>query len=78
MCPTVLQDLSVESKTTANDGFPIATHYSLFGLCVIRQHRANMPWLTPPRDILVVCCQCCVQQWMVEHKKIVMYIYFHY
>ena len=30
-------------KTTANDGFPIATHYSLFTLCVIRQFLANIP-----------------------------------
>lgn len=45
VCPTVRLSSKfcpMERKTTTNDGFPIATHYSQFGLCDIRQHRPNM------------------------------------
>lgn len=68
--------LCVEKKKkqpTANDGFPIATHYSPFSLRVIREHRANMLQLTRPGDILGVCWQKCVQRRMDELNKATMF-----
>lgn len=68
--------LCVEKKKkqpTANDGFPIATHYSPFSLRVIREHRANMLQLTRPGDILGVCWQKCVQRRMDELNKAATY-----